>query len=435
MHFKIKNVGRIAEANLILNGITMIVGDNNMGKTTSGRVLYTFFNSLYRIDREVDSQRKTHIKRLIRRFFEKYRRTFSDYSAIHEIIDHFLSDREDKGDEIREFIYHRLAPRASLMDIKGLLGSLVEVRDWSNTSVRKQIILDYFERVFSDQLVSVDFASEGASIHGEVEGHHVKVNFLGKDVSYESDINIQHQAFFVDSPDILNYWGRYRYMGAPGSSSALSLSLRRGVNLALIGDDNPADRAFENLMFAERYNKFASEVAEIMGGHFEFDNTVILRFVEAREGVVNTPSFDLDNVSEGLKAFGVIELMLKYRVFNDGDILIFDEPEIHLHPEWQIKYASILVKLQKEFNLTVLITTHSSNFLMALQFVSRMENRAAVVNSYRIRESNQNSRYSVVESDNPNNWDDSYISFIRAAQHLNVLREKAYAGEVADDSK
>ena len=72
---------------------------------------------------------------------------------------------------------------------------------------------------------------------------------------------------------------------------------------------------------------------------------------------------------------------------------------------------------------------------MALQFVSRMENRAAVVNSYRIRESNQNNRYSVVESDNPNNWDDSYISFIRAAQHLNVLREKAYAGEVADDSK
>ena len=435
MHFKIKNVGRIAEANLILNGITMIVGDNNMGKTTSGRALYTFFNSLYRIDSEVDSQRNAHIKRLIRRFFEKYRRTFSDYSAIHEMIDHFLSDREDNGDEIREFIYQRLAPRASLGDIKGLLGSLVEVRGWSNTSVRKQIILDYFERVFSDQLVSVDFASEGASIHGEVEGHHVKVYFLGKDVSYESDINIQHQAFFVDSPDILNYWGRYRYMGAPGSSSALSLSLRRGVNLALIGDDNPADRAFENLMFAERYNKFASEVAEIMGGHFEFDNNGILRFVEAREGVVNTPSFDLDNVSEGLKAFGVIELMLKYRVFNDGDILIFDEPEIHLHPEWQIKYASILVKLQKEFNLTVLITTHSSSFLMALQFVSRMENRAAVVNSYRIRESNQNNRYSVVESDNPNNWDDSYISFIRAAQHLNVLREKAYAGEVADDSK
>ena len=224
-------------------------------------------------------------------------------------------------------------------------------------------------------------------------------------------------------------------MGAPGSSSALSLSLRRGVNLALMDDDNPADRAFENLMFAERYNKFVSEVAEVMGGHFEFDNNGILRFVETREGVVNTPSFELNNVSEGLKAFGVIELMLKYRVFNDGDILIFDEPEIHLHPEWQIKYASILVKLQKEFNLTVLITTHSSSFLMALQFVSRMENRAVVVNSYRIRESNQNNRYSVVESDNPNNWDDSYISFIKAAQHLNVLREKAYAGEVADDSK
>ena len=62
-----------------------------------------------------------------------------------------------------------------------------------------------------------------------------------------------------------------------------------------------------------------------------------------------------------------------------------------------------------------------------------MAGRIAVVNSYRIKESQQDRRYSAVESEDPSDWDDSYISFIKAAHHLNALREKAYAEESSDD--
>ena len=435
MKFIIKHIGRVADAEIVLNGITLIVGDNNMGKTTTGRALYAFFNALYRIDNEVETQRTFQITKILRRFFEKYRHPFADPQLLKGYISAFLSNKADEGEKIRNYIEHRLTGRATQPEIVQLMDKIIAVRSLSNTAIRKQIIQEYFDSVFANQCVSFDYKSEGGLVHGIIEGHKVNVEFQSGGVVYDSELNLQHKAYFIDSPDLLNYWGRYRFVGGMGGAMPLTFTIRKAIDDALTTDDSPADRAFDNLLYTERYNKFLDEIAEVIGGHFEFDQNYVLRFVENRVGVEKSPTFDLSNVSEGLKAFGVIELMLKYRVLGDGDVLVFDEPEVHLHPEWQIKYASMLVKLQEEFNLKILITTHSSSFLMALQFVSRVRNRECVVNSYRIKEMQPNSRYSMVVSENPSDWDDAYVSFVKAAQRLEKLREKAYSEEVECDEE
>ena len=55
----------------------------------------------------------------------------------------------------------------------------------------------------------------------------------------------------------------------------------------------------------------------------------------------------------------------------EKDVLILDEPEIHLHPAWQMVYAEVIVLLQKTFELTIVLTTHSSHFLEALQLYAK----------------------------------------------------------------
>lgn len=55
-------------------------------------------------------------------------------------------------------------------------------------------------------------------------------------------------------------------------------------------------------------------------------------------------------------------------------MLILDEPESHLHPEWQNKFAEIIVLLIKYLQPHVLLTTHSPNFLMALETYSQKYN-------------------------------------------------------------
>ena len=73
-------------------------------------------------------------------------------------------------------------------------------------------------------------------------------------------------------------------------------------------------------------------------------------------------------MSAGLKSFALIERLLETGVLKKKDVLILDEPEIHLHSEWQIIYAELIVILQKTFDLTVLLVTHSFQFLESIDF-------------------------------------------------------------------
>lgn len=63
--------------------------------------------------------------------------------------------------------------------------------------------------------------------------------------------------------------------------------------------------------------------------------------------------------------------MLKSGCIKEKDVLILDEPEVHLHPEWQLLYAKLIVLLQKEFDLSMIITTHSPYFLDAIDVFSK----------------------------------------------------------------
>lgn len=44
---------------------------------------------------------------------------------------------------------------------------------------------------------------------------------------------------------------------------------------------------------------------------------------------------------------------------------------MHLHPEWQLVFAELIVLLQKEFGMHILLNTHSPYFLNALEVYSK----------------------------------------------------------------
>ena len=73
----------------------------------------------------------------------------------------------------------------------------------------------------------------------------------------------------------------------------------------------------------------------------------------------------------GLKTFAIIKMLLQNGTLEENGTIILDEPEIHLHPEWQIKFAELIVLLQKEFGMHILLTTHSPYFLKAIQVYSK----------------------------------------------------------------
>ena len=111
--------------------------------------------------------------------------------------------------------------------------------------------------------------------------------------------------------------------------------------------------------------KFNEIISEIIRGEFAFNSEDELIF--KKQGI----EFDLNNVATGIKSFGIIQMLLENDSLNSNSLLILDEPEVHLHPTWQVKYAEILVKLSKEFAIPMVLTSHSPYFIEALEAFSK----------------------------------------------------------------
>ncbi|TKX29555.1 hypothetical protein CQA38_01890 [Campylobacter sp. MIT 12-5580] len=79
----------------------------------------------------------------------------------------------------------------------------------------------------------------------------------------------------------------------------------------------------------------------------------------------------LKNVATGIKFFGLIQILLRNGHARKNKLLIFDEPENHLHPAWQIKLAEIFVRLSGEAQIPIIVNTHSPYIIEAIDKYGR----------------------------------------------------------------
>lgn len=91
---------------------------------------------------------------------------------------------------------------------------------------------------------------------------------------------------------------------------------------------------------------------------------------------------DIKNISTGLKTFVILKTLLQNGALQYRGTIILDEPEIHLHPRWQLLFAELIVLIQKEFNMHILLNTHSPYFLKAIEVYSAKHEIADKCNYY-----------------------------------------------------
>lgn len=78
----------------------------------------------------------------------------------------------------------------------------------------------------------------------------------------------------------------------------------------------------------------------------------------------------MKNTAAGVKQLGIIQVLLDNRKLKKDCFLIIDEPELNLHPDWQVKFAEVLIMMIKKLNITVFINSHSPHFVEALEVYS-----------------------------------------------------------------
>jgi predicted ATPase len=92
--------------------------------------------------------------------------------------------------------------------------------------------------------------------------------------------------------------------------------------------------------------------------------------------------FNLLDVATGIKSFSILQLLLKKGILNDKTLLIIDEPESNLHPQWIIEYARIIVMLNKELGVKFFLASHNPDMVSAIRYISEKEEILENVNFY-----------------------------------------------------
>lgn len=117
-------------------------------------------------------------------------------------------------------------------------------------------------------------------------------------------------------------------------------------------------------------------INQIIGGRIVNNGDGSLRFG-------SSPNYStMKNTASGVKQIAVIQNLLHNGFLEDNSVLIIDEPEVNLHPEWQIKLAQILVLLAKEGNIIIYINSHSPMFIEAMDTFSEYYDFEDHVNYY-----------------------------------------------------
>ena len=103
-------------------------------------------------------------------------------------------------------------------------------------------------------------------------------------------------------------------------------------------------------------------------GHIEappnqdFVNSADWRYVR-KDGA----TFAYGSCAEGIKTLLPLQVLDAYGLLDSNTLLILDEPEVHLHPQWIVDCAEVLVALVKERQVRVLVASHSPYLIQALQ--------------------------------------------------------------------
>ena len=127
-------------------------------------------------------------------------------------------------------------------------------------------------------------------------------------------------------------------------------------------------------LFGPQSKDFHTE--DIIHGMFAYDKSS-RSIVYQKDGMKIKPI----NVASGIKSFGALQLLLDGFCISNNRPLIWDEPENHLHPQWQVEFAKVIVQIVNS-GIPVMISTHSPYFLQAVRYYSAMYSIEKYVNYY-----------------------------------------------------
>lgn len=371
MRIKISNIGKIKEADVAINGITVIAGENNTGKSTVGKALYAIFNSFVDVAKKVEEERAESI---IRELFVLIRETNDSFMPFIKLdINSLAAELNAMRNEIDinklTFVLNnkldlKIDNTKSNDKIKAAIDNIMRILKVEDKIYLKTCIQKNFSIEFNQQINNI-LEDHNGCIDLLIKNTDSKVTFVENNVFLvNNEVDTFSEAIYLDDPFILDNKPKSDFL--PNIFTQTYYYGHKEKLVELIYSQTEKNNLVDKIVTEERLKKIIDKLHIACKGNVFFKNNNDLMY---QQDNMKT-AFKVANLSTGLKTFVILQTLLLSGAIKDGSLIILDEPEIHLHPEWQLLFAELIVMLQKEFNLHILLNTHSPYFLNAIEVFS-----------------------------------------------------------------
>lgn len=404
----IQNYRAIQNADIAIDGITVVTGENGCGKSTLSKILYYIFKISSSYNVLVAENLKERLDGIIR-FLEIAIRDVrtSDRGLRNDLmkdlhnLNQILNNQVPSSDTLENLLFqldrvnllvklenrddNKTAYRRLVFVANDLLGIKENLENTTRLPIEKlkDKVIEIFDSSFKllksrntfllkNELEKVFHTNE---LPKKLDVLEIDQTLLSlKDNKLSIPYSIQN-TIYIDTPMML---GEY-------------------------SDDNPHWNDLNDLLLSNKYvntNDYITDIIrkEILKGDVKYEDDILastsFSFSRAEDGKV----FDLLDCATGIKSFSILQMLLKLGYINSKTLLVFDEPESNLHPQWIVEYARIIVLINKYVGAKFFIATHNPDFISAIRYISEKENTLNSVNFYLAEKKNFSFDYKDLET-------------------------------------
>lgn len=404
--FKINNYRAVKDAAIRIDGITVLAGINGSGKSTLSRWLYYIVNAAHNFE---IFQRQYFIDSLVQEI-EKVQRVFRptpksgnyqsvktqirrmnageelDWELLKDLYNNFLEKAEQ---DLRQYAEERpLGGRLSAyllgqesseeMDAASIIETyLLWCREAYERGLNKYLQrvesyrLDDLERVITSEY------SDGERIPASISLMEGDTPLLESE-TFTPPLML-NRAIYIDSPmavsgriyshgkDIWEDFHHYLYKENPQRKNTSSERLHIQIQSIIGGDIQLTDDKLE--MEKE------------------------LHYVSREQGI----DININDAATGVKTFAYMSQLLRNGWLDKNTLLLIDEPEAHLHPQWIVEFARLLVRIHKELGVKIVLASHNPDMVAAIQSIARKEEVIDNTIFYLAEKNETDSRYAFVD--------------------------------------
>ncbi len=366
MILKLTNIGRLKPTEISIDGLTVICGNNNTGKSTIGKVLFCLFTSFYDIEKSIQKEKEELIFQYL---FTQL--PSADYRNARSFQDHTNRIMEADGgseeeirlaveDVLKKYKYENY--HSSPKEISDHIRQILQVDKDAVIATLLKRSVDY---EFEGHLGNVNHPRRRTSVDLKIKDQHLAFHTTGVDEHLLVDhyFNLNKRIIYLEDPFVLDHINDFDYLPIffPYSHS-YNIGSKIRENRLRSGRTS----VVEEVLRSQKLEMVIAKINQISEGEIVVEDGKLLYH---HTGLKN--NLGLGSLSTGIKTFIIIKELLLNGELEENGVMIIDEPEVHLHPEWQIKLAEIIVLLQKAFGLHIILTTHSMDFLSALIHYSK----------------------------------------------------------------